>query len=300
VLYAFTLVFDTAARAALPDIIDEDRMMAANSILHGIDTAGDFAYALGGVLVYALGLQAPFYIDAGTFLFSALMVSRMRLPSRPPQPFPGVFSLLARVRGGTTFLLGQPFLKWSTVAFTFAPLAGGALYVLMPLYANSVLGQSALLFGPLTSGAFRFSVLEVCFGVGALLGAGVAARISTRWPRGALFGAGLAGYGGAFALMSIATNFYAAGAVLVAAGACNSLFLVAGLTLVQTLTPSDVRGRVVAARMTIINGSLAIGSALGGTLLLGLPYRAAWLLLGAVVSASSCFVWLRSEVRGQA
>jgi len=55
---------------------------------------------------------------------------------------------------------------------------------------------------------------------------------------------------------------------MVMAGVFNSLFVVSGMTLLQMLTPSEVRGRVVAARMTVINGALALGSATGGALLL--------------------------------
>ena len=299
-IYAFTVLFDTAARASLPDVVPESQMMGANAILRGIETAGDLAYAAGGALVFALKLQLPFYIDAATFLFSALMISAMHLPTRRSEPLPHPRRIVAQFLEGIRYLAAQPFLKWSTITFFFAPFAGGAIFVLAPLYANRTLARSFGLVGPLRSGAFRFSVLEVSIGIGALAGSFVAARLARSWPRGVIFGIGMSGLGVAYALIAFITSVYPASLAMVGVGLFNSLFLVSGITLAQTLTPSDMRGRVVAARLTVINTSLALGSAVGGALLLVLPYQALWLVLGSIIAASSLFIWLRPEAREQA
>lgn len=299
-VYALTLLFDTAARAALPDVVPEERMTEANSILNGIETAADLAYALGGALVFLLQLDLPFYIDAGTFVFSAFMIGGMRIPGRVRGPMPNPGEVIRLIRQGIDYLLSNPFLKWSSVTFAIAPLAGGAAFVLTPLYASHVLGQSAGLMGPLRNGAFRFGVLEVCLGAGALLGSWAMPRLARRWPRGYLFGSGVAGAGIAYALLGFTHNLYFASAIVLVFGVCNSLFLIAGMTLVQTLTPSDVRGRVVAGRLTIIDTAIAAGSALGSLMLLTVPYSVLWIILGGTIAAASLFVWLRPEVRGQA
>lgn len=299
VLYALTLLFDSAADAALPDVVPEDRMTAANSVLRGIQTVGDFAYAAGGALIFFLKLRVPFYIDAATFLFSALMITGMRIPLVPAQAMPDVAAVGRRIDAGLRFVWGHSFLKWSTLTFAIAPFGGGAAFVLAPLYANAVLGHSAGLIGPLHSGAFRFSLLEVSLGIGALCGSWVATRAAGRMARGRLFGIGVAGLGIGYALLSIATNIYAACSDLAIAGLFNSLFVISGMTLVQKLTPSEMRGRVVAARATVINSSLALGSLAGGFMLLAFPYRLLWLVLGAIICASSLFIWLHPEVRRQ-
>jgi len=299
-IYALTVLFDTAARAALPDVVPASQMMGANAILRGIETAGDLAYAAGGALVFALKLQLPFYIDAATFLFSALMISAMHVPARGRVPLPHLGGMLRQVSDGIRYLMGQPFLKWSTVTLFFAPLGGGAILVLAPLYASRVLAHSSGLVGPLRSGAVRFSILEVSIGIGALLGSFLAARLVRSWPRGMVFGLGISGMGAATAVLALITNVYLAALAMVASGLFNSLFVVSGITLVQTLTPSGIRGRVLAARLAVINTSLALGSAVGGALLLVIPYRVLWLVLGSVIAASSLFVWLRPEARKQA
>lgn len=298
-LYALTLVFNTAARAALPDVVPESRMMGANSILSGMQNAADIAYALGGVLIFVLGYRAPFYLDAATFAFSATMVYAMRLPAQERGAHLDVGEVVHRIREGIDFIVGHPFLKWSVPAFAIAPAAGGVGYVLAPLYAGSVLAHSAGLFGPLRGGAFRFSALEVCLGIGSLIGSALAPRLAARWPRGRLFGLGLVGTGGFDALLAITDNVYVACAFMAASGLFFSLFIISGITLTQTLTPSEVRGRVVAARVTVINGGLLLGSAVAGGLLLAISIRTLWVIEGAVIVLSSLLVWFRADVRNE-
>jgi predicted MFS family arabinose efflux permease len=300
VLYALNVIFNTAASAALPDVVPRPKLMSANATLQGLRTAADLAYAFGGVLVFLLGLRAPFYIDAATFLFSSLMIAAMRIPQPAARSPLRIAAVAAHVREGIGFTIRQPFLRWSTLTMTVAPMAGGVIFVLTPLYASRTLSHGPGLVGPLHSGAFRFSVLEVALGMGALLGSALAPRLSRRWRAGRVYGLGMLGIGVSYALLAPISSIYLAALVVSLTGASNSLFLISGATLIQRLAPSEIRGRVVAVRVTVIHAALAAGSALGGALVLGLTYPRLWLLMGAVIAAASAFVWLRPEVRAQA
>jgi MFS family permease len=297
VLYAFTIVFDTAARAALPDVIPESRLIGANAIIQGIEHGGDLAFVAGGALIYLLGLRAPFYVDAATFVVSALCVFAMRVPSVRADKLGSWKEVPELVRGGFDHLWANPFLKWSTIVLGLAPVAGGAAFVLTPLFAQHALGHGST--GPLASGAFRYSLLQAGEAVGAVLGTVLAGRLAKRMPRGVLFGIGVTGVGLADCSLGFITSVYPAMAALLVSGFFYSLFLICGVTLVQTLTPTAVRGRVLAARYTVVNTALALGAGLGGLLLLVFSYRGLWFLEGAVIVLSSLFVWLIPEVRGQ-
>lgn len=298
-LYALTMVFSAAAGAALPDVIPEPGLMRANAILNGIGNTADVAYAAGGVLIYALGFRLPFYIDAATFAFSAVMIIAMRIPKRERQGELNIREVIHRIRAGAAFIRGNPFLRWSVLAFAVAPTAGGAAYVIAPIYAGHVLSHSADLIGPLRSGAFRFSVLEVFLGLGGLAGSSLAPFLARKAPRGALFGLGLLGTGAADVLLATTSNIYFACLLMAFSGLWFSVFIVSGMTLSQTLTPTEMRGRVVAARATVINGALLLGSTLGGLALLVLSVRALWVIEGLVIMASSLFIWLVPAVRNQ-
>jgi MFS family permease len=298
-VYALNLVFTTSARAALPDVVPESRLLGANSILFSLQTAADVAYAVGGFLVFALGLRAPFFVDAATFVFSAAMISLMRLPVRDQRTAMDFIKFVSRIRSGIAYLLGHGFLKWSSIAYAVASIAVGIGFVISPLYANDVLSHSTGLVGPLHSGAFRFGVLQVALGVGAFIGSRATTPLATRWRSGRLFGLGMTVTGIADALLAFTNNIYVAAAVLALSGFFTSLFVVTALTLLQTLTPTEIRGRIVAGRSTIIQTSIAIGAALAGVALLALPVRPLWLIEGGIFVVASLFVWLRPEVRGQ-
>jgi dTMP kinase len=172
------------------------------------------------------------------------------------------------------------------------------MFVLVPLYAARTL-QGGSLAGPLKNGAFRFSILEVSLGLGALVGSMVAVRLARRWPRGRVFGLGILGMGCVDLLFAAIRNLYAALPVMAVHGLCNSLFIVSGVTLLQQLTPSEMRGRVVAAQSSLVYAALALGSAIGGLLLNRVAYNTMWLALGSTIALSSLFIWLRPDVRSQ-
>jgi MFS family permease len=299
-LYGLTVLFNATARAMLPDVVPENQLLGANSILTRIETFADLAYIAGGAMIATVDLSIPFYIDAATFAVSALVIFRMRIPS-PRNVVAGTLREVGeRIREGIAFLMSQAFLKWSTLSVALAPITIGGVFVVSPLYASRALAHSHGLIGPLHSGAFRFSVLEVGIGIGGLIGSVVAPMLSVRWPTGRVFALGMTGFGATVAALTFVTNMYVAILVMALSGVCNILFAIAGSTLTQALTPSEMRGRVMAARMTVIQGSLAVGSALGGFLLIWLPISTVWLILGFFMVAASGLVWGPASVRNQA
>jgi MFS family permease len=298
-LYALGLVFGTAARAALPDVVSEARMTGANAVLQSIDSGADMAYVIGGGLVAVLGLRIPFYVDAATFLVSAVLVWQMRLPTPQRSPLPPVRDIPGQIGEGLSVLLSNAVLRWSLVTTIVAPLAGGAMLVLAPLYADHALAHSSGLVGPLHDGAFRFSVLEVCLGLGALTASGLVTMLAKRRPRGQLIAIGAVGMAGVELCFSVIHSIYLAAPLMFVHGAFNGLFAIAALTMMQSLIPTGVRGRVLSAWSTGIDAALALGSAIGGVLLGILSYSTMWLLIGAVIGASSLAIWLRPEVRNQ-
>ncbi|MGH2443980.1 MAG: MFS transporter [Chloroflexota bacterium] len=297
VLFALTLLFSVASSASIPDVVPEFKMMGANGILNGIRTGADIAYAAGGIMIFVLKYQLPFYIDAATFAFSGLTITLMVIPGHPQVRRFDFIDVLKRIRGGADYIGNHPFLRKSILAFALAPLASGASYVIGPLFATNVLSHSPGLFGPLRSSAFRFSVLEVCLGAGGVVGSLLVARLG--FNRGALFGAGMLGSGISDALIATTTNIYVVALFIALSGVFFSIFAVSGVTMVQTLTPSEARGRVVAARMVTINGATLVGSALAGSALLIIPVRALWVIEGLVMVAASLTVWLQAAVRNQ-
>ncbi|TDC38758.1 MFS transporter [Micromonospora sp. 15K316] len=125
-----------AARAALmPEVLDGDRYPVANGVdnicAQIVQVVG---FAAGGSLVALLSLRGALLVDAGTFLFSALliMIGVRRRPAPRPAPTPGSPGRAAGLR----VIFADPRLRayvlvlWTASSFTYAaeglmaPLAG--------------------------------------------------------------------------------------------------------------------------------------------------------------------------------
>jgi MFS family permease len=93
-LFAVSAFFNAAKRATIPVIVTEaDELLGANS-LSASTTAATIAVgsALGGLVATFISRDLVFVLNAATFLVSALMISRIRLPRRQgavePSPLP--------------------------------------------------------------------------------------------------------------------------------------------------------------------------------------------------------------------
>ena len=142
-------------------------------------------------------------------------------------------------------------------------------------------------------------IVAALVGIGALAGGIAAVKLSRAVGRGVLLGIGTTAFGICYAALAFTHNVYVAAIITACVGFYSSLFVVTGVTLTQALTPSQLRGRVVAARLTITNGALALGAVIAGFALLVLSYTQLWLIIGAILVLASLAVWLPPVVRNQ-
>ncbi|HEY9401250.1 MAG TPA: MFS transporter [Pyrinomonadaceae bacterium] len=90
-LFAVSAFFNAAKRATIPVIVtDADELLGANS-LSASTTAATIAVgsALGGLVATFISRDLVFVLNALTFIASALLISRIRLPARAPHEQPG-------------------------------------------------------------------------------------------------------------------------------------------------------------------------------------------------------------------
>jgi MFS family permease len=88
-LSAGTVLFNPAASATLPAIVDEDELVAGNSALWSAAVTSQIALApLAGLLVAAWGVAPAFWFNAATFAASAATLTGVRVPPTPPAASP--------------------------------------------------------------------------------------------------------------------------------------------------------------------------------------------------------------------
>jgi MFS family permease len=126
--------------------------------------------------------------------------------------------------------------------------------VLLPVLARETLG----------AGPDAFGILSAFFGAGALLGALTAATIGR--PSTRFFLGGTAAFGLAELVLAPQGSIWAAGLLLVAAGAAFTLWSSNANAVLQLGAPDRLRGRVLALYYLAFNGTMPVGGVLAGWL----------------------------------
>jgi MFS family permease len=279
VLAVVSSFFRPARSAALPQVVPDEDLMTANSSMWIADTVSDLAgYSLGGLFVAFLGssLALAFWLDGASYLVSGALVAAVVIPPvvrRVGAESPGATdsgavgtaqnpartSIRAEVAEGWHFLRAETVLFATTVQATIAEYGLGALTTLSPLLIASLpLGN---LQAPAAYGFF-----EMAMGAGLVGGGVVLGGMATRLPKGpAIIGAFVAMGLALLALAATGSLSIALGlAVIVGLG--NATFVVPSQTIFQQRTPDEMLGRVVAIRLALVSGMLALAMATSGAL----------------------------------
>jgi MFS family permease len=290
-LFAVSAFFNAAKRATIPVIVTEaNELLGANS-LSASTTAATIAVgsALGGLVATFISRDLVFILNAATFIVSALMISRIRLPARAPrehgQPEPrhsaaeavdfaaGAndgqvvttplrLSFQRRIgvglrRAWCEFREGLRYVRSDGVlAAVFIVAAGWGLGNGVARALYSVFGAR---LGELTASAwaarprdFGISVLFVAMGAGGVLGAPVARRFSAAGEDlGARMGRSLVLDGCALALFTMMPNLWTASLILIAREMNFAIWWTAQQTLVMRRTDDAYAGRVFASYETL-------------------------------------------------
>jgi MFS family permease len=262
-LFALSIVFGTgdaffgpSFNALVPQIVPQRLLVEANSLDQFVRP---FAMALvgpalGGWCVAALGTGAAFALDAGSYVLSAIAISLIAarpLLDRSEEPT----SALADLREGFRFVRAHAWL-WGTLLGAAISLLAfwGPVEVLVPFRIKNDLG----------GGADDFGLVLAAGGVGAIVAAVVMAQrglprrhmtfMYIAWAIGCLGIAGLA----------FATVLWQALAASFVQQALFASGLVVWGTLIQTLVPTRLLGRVTSLDWLVSTSLVPISFALTG------------------------------------
>jgi MFS family permease len=245
--------FDAPTRQSwVPYLVD--RTVLGNAI--GLNSVAFNAPAvlgpsLAGVLIAGIGVAQSFYFNAVATLAVVVAVLLMH-----PSPKTGAPTepLLESIADGVRFIAHNAILKWIVGAFVVTALLVRPYQTLLPAFAVNTLRADARGLGLAVAAA----------GVGGFGGALLTAYLGARERRGVIWlTAGLCMSVGV-ALLGAAPNLWISLPILVLIGVATMLFLGNSNTLIQTLSPDDVRGRTIS-----IYTMIALGGVQGGALIVG-------------------------------
>lgn len=250
-------IWGPASGAVVPELVPAHMLVQANSLAQLVRPLAMTLVgpALGGVLIAAVGTGSAFALDAATFGVAVVALSAIRPRPRPRSDEDERPSLLADLREGFAFVRGQTWI-WGTlvVATVWVLVIVGPFEVLVPFVVKQELGAGAREFG-LVYAAGGVGAIFAALGMGHL---GLPRRNVTVMLLG--WGLGCAAVIG----IGVAASTWQVG---VALGVSEALFTVGEIvwiTLLQSLVPGELLGRVRSIDWLLSVGLLPVGYALVG------------------------------------
>lgn len=264
--------FDIPARQAfVVDMVGREDLINAialnSSMFNGARIIGP---AVAGILVAAIGEGWCFFANAVSYIAVIAGLLMMKMTRRRAEPPPG--SALAHIIEGFRFVAATGPVRALLLLLGLVSLMGMPYAVLMPIFADQILH----------GGASGLGMLMGASGLGALAGAlSLAARQGARG-LGRWVAFATAGFGLSIILFSMSRLFWLSAAFLIPAGFSMMIQMAASNTLIQSMVPDALRGRVMAVYSMMFMGMAPIGALLAGVLAnhLGAPLTVA--LGGAV------------------
>jgi len=271
--------FDIPARQAfLVDMVGREDLMNAialnSTMFNGARIVGP---AVAGVLVAMIGEGWCFFANAVSYI--AVIVGLLMMRVRRPVQTPPSGSPLSHILEGFRFVRQASPIRAILLLLGLVSLVAMPYTVLMPVFADRILH----------GGARGLGILMSATGVGALLAAlTLASRTGVRGlGRWVAYSCG--GFGVALVLFASSRSFWLSAALLVPAGFCMMLQMASSNTLIQSMAPDHLRGRVMSVYSMMFMGMAPFGALMGGALAdrLGAPLTVA---MGGVACVAGA-VW---------
>jgi len=273
-----TGVFRPAAYAGLPNLVQDEDLSSANALLQTVD---NLTWALGslagGALVAASGVDAAYWINACTFLISAVFL--YGIPKRLLQATAAASrGHWADLRDGFSLTVRSKALLTVLVAWNVAMFSNAAVNVAEPRLA----------FRAFDSGTFGLGLMMGSAGIGLAFGAYLAGSWIDRRGLANVYGFSLSLMAIGIGLAAVAPNVWVGAACVVISGAGNGAAVVCNALLVQR-TRDDVRGRALTFVMSATWAGMGIAIVVTGALMSPGDSRWVW-AIGAGLLALAAVV----------
>ena len=269
--------FRPAVYAGLPNLVSDDDLPAANSLLQTIDNATwALGSLVGGALVAVSGPDLAYWINAVTFIVSAALIAQ--IPARRLQ------EARAETRGHWRDL-GDGFALVRRSRPLLTVLIAWNIGMVSNAFVN--VGEPFLATESFSAGSFGLGLLMGGAGVGLAAGAYIAGSWIQERGLPNVYGAALGMMAVGIAGAAASPNVWVAAVCVVVSGAGNGATIVCNALLVQRGAPDRLRGRAFTVLMSSSVTVLALGMVLAGRLTDSFGPRWIWAvaaLLSAVAS----------------
>ena len=252
---------DTTAQSLIPQILDEKDFEKGNSRLQISETViqGFIGAPISG-FIYTAAIYLPFFINSLGFAISALFA--LTIPVKYLQDIRQEGEekterrFVADMKFGITYLFNQKVLRRLVVTTATIGLCYSMGSATMVLFIIKELGLQERFFG----------VILAIQGVGAILGALVASRTSSKFGRSKVMTFAIVASSAVLFIQGFSPNIYIFVALATFGGFVISQWNILLMATYQTVIPKELYGRIHGTRRTLVWGAMPLGSLLGGVL----------------------------------
>jgi MFS family permease len=243
---------DPAWQAITHEIVSAENFppaVALNSA--GFNVARAVGPALGGIVIAAFGAAAAFLLNAVSFVGVIFVIyGWKRRSNQAPQP---ASTVGAAIKAGFDHARNSHGVKAVLVRTAVFSISASALWSMLPLIGHCY-------------GSIGFGTMVTCFGLGALVGAGMLPYLRRTMSVDALVGGATFIYAAVTAATGYVHDFHQHCALMLIGGAGWIAILASLNVSAQICSPSWLRARTLSMYLLVLQGGLAVGSGLWGAI----------------------------------
>jgi MFS family permease len=278
--------FRPAVAALLPSLVEApEELTAANGTTSTVESLAFFVGpALGGLLLTVASVPVVVVFNALTFLFSAALTARIRVPVRAPLE-------VAEAADDASSSADEPsFIQEAFAGFRTIWAHRDIRLVTLVYCAQTVVAGASIVFGVAIAvemthfGSRGVGYLDSALGVGAILGGLLAIARATSGRLASDFGYGVVFWALPLLLIAVWPQTWAAFLSAFVIGVANPVVDVNAATIIQRLVPDELLGRVFGALETGLIAAMALGSIIMPVLISTVGLRWSLAALGIAIA----------------
>lgn len=238
-----------------PQLIPRDQFSkSAAWMTSAYQTACIIGPAMGGLLFGFFGMFITASILTCLVAISLYFTAKIEFTPQPSAPKPPNFSLKKELLSGAKFVFGHPIMLPALTLDMVSVLFGGVT-ALLPIYAAEI-----LFIGPIGLGILRASPA-----IGASAISLWMTRVQLKKNSGKYLLIAIMGFGISILVFAISKNVILSFIALLIGGGFDSISAVIRGTIVQMVSPDELRGRISSINMIFISSSNELGEFESGT-----------------------------------
>jgi MFS family permease len=245
--------FDAPARQAFTvEMVGREDLLNAIALNASVfNAARTIGPAMAGIVVALIGEGPAFGLNALSFVFVIAGLLMMRLP---PFTRPAGGRRSGQLREGLGYIAGEPRVRALLTQAAAIALFCFVYIPLLPAFARNVLG----------AGAGGYGALSAANGLGALAAALMLAQLGDRLPRGRLLTFAVLVYPGLLITFTLMRSMPLALLLMLVTGWAGVTTMALTNTLIQSIVPDALRGRVMSVFTLLMMGASPMGGMVAG------------------------------------